>query len=29
MKLIDEPVENNTARIAAKLASEDKVKDNC
>jgi phosphate acetyltransferase len=25
-ELIDEPVENNTARIAAKLASEDKVK---
>ena len=25
-EIIDEPVENNTARIAAKLASEDKVK---
>ena len=25
-KIIDEPIENNTARIAAKLASEDKVK---
>jgi len=25
-KIIDEPVENNTAKIAAKLASEDKVK---
>ena len=25
-ELIDEPVENNTAPIAAKLASEDKVK---
>ena len=28
-EIIDEPIENNTAAIAAKLASQDKVKNYC